>query len=118
MTITDHVHNAPGRLGDPEMDLPTDPRVDPRPAAALAAFGLDTGLPPHVISVNECDSLRDDDLSYYRQLHHAGVDVTGRMVLGTSHGADAMFASAIPDVYAATIHDIHRFATRCATTTL
>jgi acetyl esterase len=74
-----------------------------------------TGLPPHVISVNECDPLRDDGLSYYRQLHHAGVDVTGRMVLGTCHSADAMFRSAMPDMYAATIHDIHRFATRCAT---
>jgi len=31
----------PGRLGDPEMDLRTDPRLKPRLREALAAFGLD-----------------------------------------------------------------------------
>ena len=30
----------PGRLGDPSMSLATDPRTDPRLAAALTAFGL------------------------------------------------------------------------------
>jgi acetyl esterase len=32
---------APGRLGDPERDLASDPRADPRMVAALAPFGLD-----------------------------------------------------------------------------
>jgi acetyl esterase len=39
----------PGRLGDPAMDLRSDPRADPRMIAALAPFGLDThGDPPPV----------------------------------------------------------------------
>lgn len=32
---------APGRLGDPNLSLGTDPRTDPRLVTALAAFGLD-----------------------------------------------------------------------------
>ena len=38
----------PGRLGDPELDLRSDPRTNPRLLAALAAFGLDApaGPPP------------------------------------------------------------------------
>jgi acetyl esterase/lipase len=71
-----------------------------------------TGLPPHVISVNELDPLRDEGLAYYRKLHHAGVDVTGRMVLGVCHAGDIMFRAAMPDMYAATIADLHRFVTR------
>lgn len=31
----------PGRLGNPAMDLSTDPRADPRVVAALKAFGMD-----------------------------------------------------------------------------
>ena len=70
-----------------------------------------TGLPPHVISVNEVDPLRDEGLAYYRKLLAAGVDATGRTVLGACHAADLMFRTAIPDMYAATIQDLHRFAT-------
>lgn len=38
----------PGRLGNPELDLRSDPRTKPRLLAALAAFGLDApaGPPP------------------------------------------------------------------------
>jgi len=69
-----------------------------------------TGLPPHVISVNEVDPLRDEGLAYYRKLLAAGVDATGRTVLGACHAGDLMFRAAIPDMYAATIQDLHRFA--------
>jgi acetyl esterase/lipase len=68
------------------------------------------GLPPHVISVNEVDPLRDEGLAYYRKLLAAGVDVTGRTVLGLCHGGDLMFRAAIPDMYAATVNDVSRFA--------
>jgi acetyl esterase len=70
-----------------------------------------TGLPPHVISVNEVDPLRDEGLVYYRKLLAAGVNATGRTVLGACHAADLMLRGAIPDMYAATIQDVHRFAT-------
>jgi acetyl esterase len=45
MTTTSSAQ-APGRLGDPAMDLRTDPRSDPRMVAALAQFGLDVAQPP------------------------------------------------------------------------
>ncbi len=68
------------------------------------------GLPPHVVSVNELDPLRDEGLAYYRKLLHAEVNATGRTVLGACHAADLMFRTAIPDMYAATINDLHHFA--------
>ncbi len=68
------------------------------------------GLPPHVISVNELDPLRDEGLAYYRKLLAAGVSAVGRTVNGTCHAGDCLFLDAMPDVYAATIADIKSFA--------
>ena len=68
------------------------------------------GLPPHVISVNELDPLRDEGLTYYQMLMAAEVPVYSRTVNGTCHAADVLFRKAIPDVYAATIRDIKGFA--------
>ena len=68
------------------------------------------GLPPHVISVNELDPLRDEGLAYYRKLLKAGVSSVGRTVHGTCHAADCSFVDAIPDVYYATVRDIASFA--------
>jgi len=68
------------------------------------------GLPPHVISVNELDPLRDEGLGYWRRLVHNGVSAVGRTVAGTVHAGDVFFRAALPDVYAATIRDIHGFA--------
>jgi len=69
------------------------------------------GLPPHVISVNELDPLRDEGLAYQRRLVANGVSAVGRTVNGTVHAGDVFFRNAMPDVYAATIRDIHGFAT-------
>jgi len=68
------------------------------------------GLPPHVISVNELDPLRDEGLKYYQKLMAAGVRVYSRTVNGTCHAADVLFRGAIPEVYAATLRDIRGFA--------
>lgn len=68
------------------------------------------GLPPHTISVCEVDPLRDEGVAYYRKLLKAGVPVSGRTVLGGCHAADLMFPVAMPDVYAAAVHDLGRFA--------
>jgi acetyl esterase len=68
------------------------------------------GLPPHVISVNELDPLRDEGLSYQRRLVRNGVSAIGRVVAGTVHTGDVFFRAAMPDVYAATVRDICRFA--------
>ena len=51
-----------------------------------------SGLPPHVISVNELDPLRDEGLLYYRRLVRAGVPAVGRVVAGTCHGGDLILA--------------------------
>ena len=68
------------------------------------------GLPPHVISVNELDPLRDEGLQYYRRLLRAGVPTVGRVVAGTCHGGDLLFGSAMPDVFAASVRDVSGFA--------
>lgn len=68
------------------------------------------GLPPHVISVNQLDPLRDEGLKYYQMLLAAGVSVYSRTVNGTSHAGDMIFRKALPEVYAATIRDIKGFA--------
>jgi acetyl esterase/lipase len=67
-------------------------------------------LPPHVISVNELDPLRDEGLAYYRKLMAAGVRVYSRTVNGTCHGGDMIFRKAMPEVFAATVRDIKGFA--------
>ncbi|MCP4083552.1 MAG: alpha/beta hydrolase [Actinomycetia bacterium] len=68
------------------------------------------GLPPHVISVNELDPLRDEGLAYFHELLAAGVSAVSRTVNGTCHAGDCIFRGAMPDVYAATIRDIKSFA--------
>ncbi len=68
------------------------------------------GLPPHVISVNQLDPLRDEGLAYFRKLLGAGVSAVSRTVNGTCHAGDTMFRDAMPDVYLATVRDIKGFA--------
>jgi hypothetical protein len=43
-------------------------------------------------------------------LAHAGVSAIGRLVVGTSHGADVLLGGAIPDVHAASVRDLASFA--------
>lgn len=68
------------------------------------------GMPPHVISVNQLDPLRDEGLVYYRKLLDAGVSAVSRTVNGTCHAGDCLFLDAMPDVWQATIRDINGFA--------
>ncbi len=69
------------------------------------------GLPPHVVSVNELDPLRDEGLVYARALSRAGVSVVSRTVNGTCHAGDCLLAAALPDVHGSTVGDIYRFVT-------
>jgi acetyl esterase len=48
------------------------------------------GLPPTVISVNECDPLRDEGLGFYRLLLREGVEARARQVMGTMHGTEVI----------------------------
>ena len=90
---------------------PTGGNVNNPLAWPLKASSDDlTGLPPHVISVNQLDPLRDEGLAYFRMLLDAGVSTVSRTVNGTCHAGDTIFRDALPDVYLATIRDIAGFA--------
>ena len=72
------------------------------PAIPLAWPGFATeddvrGLPPTVISVNECDPLRDEGIEFYRLLLRAGVPARCRQLMGTIHGTE-IFSIACPDI--------------------
>ena len=66
------------------------------------------GFPPVVISVNECDPLRDEGIEFYRMLLRAGVPARCRQVMGTVHGTE-IFAIACPDVSRETASSIAHF---------
>ena len=66
------------------------------------------GLVPTLISVNECDPLRDEGVEFYRLLLRAGVPAQCRQVMGTIHGTE-IFAMACPDVSRETAASIARF---------
>jgi acetyl esterase len=65
-------------------------------------------LVPTVISVNECDPLRDEGIEFYRLLLRAGVPARCRQVMGTTHGIE-IFAIACPDVSRETAGSIAQF---------
>ncbi len=66
------------------------------------------GLPPCVISVNECDPLRDEGIAFYRLLLRAEVPARCRQVMGTIHGTE-IFALACPDISRETAASIAQF---------
>ena len=72
------------------------------------------GLPPHVISVNELDPLRDEGLAFYRKLVRAGVPAVAQTVHGTTHGGDMSFPDITPEVYQHTLRSLCSFAASCA----
>ena len=94
------------RIYDPGREHATNPLAWPYHAEVSEL----EGLPPHTISVNELDPLRDEGLAYYRKLLAAGVPTTGRIVAGTCHAGDLLFPLAMPDVYAASVASVHAFA--------
>ena len=66
------------------------------------------GFPPTVISVNECDPLRDEGINFYRLLLRAGVPARCRQVMGTSHGTE-IFTIACPEISRDTARDLAAF---------
>lgn len=91
---------------DPGAKHADDPTCWPHRATAADV----AGLPPHVISVNELDPLRDEGLAYHRLLLTAGVSSVGRLNLGLCHVGELLFPTAMPDVYAAAVRDVTGFA--------
>jgi acetyl esterase/lipase len=66
------------------------------------------GLPPTMISVNECDPLRDEGINFYRLLMRAGVPALCRQVMGTIHGTE-IFPMACPETSRETARSIADF---------
>jgi acetyl esterase len=69
------------------------------------------GLPPTVVSVNECDPLRDEGIGFYRLLLRAGVPARCRQVMGTIHATE-IFAICCPDISRDTASDLVNFCAR------
>jgi len=67
------------------------------------------GLPPVVISVNECDPLRDEGINFYRLLIQNGVAARCRQAMGTIHGTE-VFPVCCPDISRDSARDIAAFA--------
>jgi len=84
-------------------------RRDPLAWPGFAAEADVKGLPPVVISVNECDPLRDEGVNFYRLLLRAGQPARCRQVMGTIHGTE-IFSIACPDISRDSAADLARFA--------
>ena len=97
---------ALAKVYDPTGDNATNPLAWPYHATTADL----TSLPPHVISVNQLDPLRDEGLAYFRKLLDAGVSASSRTVNGTCHAGDCIYRAAMPDAFLATIRDIKGFA--------
>ena len=69
------------------------------------------GFPPTVISVNECDPLRDEGVGFYRLLMQSGVSAKCRQVMGTVHGTE-IFAICCPDISRDTAADMANFCSQ------
>jgi acetyl esterase/lipase len=69
-----------------------------------------SGFPPTVISVNECDPLRDEGINFYRLLLSAGVPARCRQVMGTMHATE-IFTIACPEISRDTARDLAAFCT-------
>lgn len=86
-------------------------RGDPLAWPGFASEADVKGLPPVVISVNECDPLRDEGVNFYRLLLRAGQPARCRQVMGTIHGTE-IFSIACPEISRDTAADLARFARR------
>ena len=68
------------------------------------------GLPPHVITVNELDPLRDEGIIFSEKLKGAGVNARMKEIKGTVHAAENIFPLDIPIIHNQAIEDIKNFA--------
>lgn len=82
---------------------------DPLAWPAFAGLHDVSGLPPTVISVNECDPLRDEGIAFYRLLLSAGVAARARVVLGTMHATE-MYPTVCPEISHDAARDLAAFA--------
>ncbi|MGY1746540.1 alpha/beta hydrolase fold domain-containing protein [Blastococcus sp. SYSU D00695] len=69
-----------------------------------------TGLPPHVVVVDELDPLRDEGVAYQRRLTAAGVPAVGLLNLGMVHCAAFTFRQGLAPYYMAEVGHVVTFA--------
>ena len=100
------LHSNSGRMG---YGIEAFDAKDPMawPSFATAADVAD--FPPTVISVNECDPLRDEGIEFYRLLLEAGVPARCRQVMGTAHGTE-IFPMMCTEISRDTARDLAAFA--------
>jgi acetyl esterase len=101
--------NVHGNWGPVSYGIEALENRDPLAWPGFATAEDVTGFPPTVISVNECDPLRDEGVAFYRLLLSAGVAARGREVLGTMHGTELM-PILCPEITHATARDLAAFA--------
>ena len=94
------------KLYDPDGENSKNPLAWPYHASVEEL----AGLPPHVISLNELDPLRDEGFLFHQKLLKAGGSSVCRTLNGTCHAADILFIKNIPGIYDSTIRDIRGFA--------
>ena len=94
------------RVYDSELANANNPLVWPLQASVEDL----QGLPPHVLSMNELDPLRDEGIAFLRKLQAAEVSAVGRVVLGTSHAADVSMPDIVPDIYQDSARSLYSFA--------
>lgn len=85
--------------------------LEQRNPLAWPAFATEEdvrGFPPTMISVNECDPLRDEGIEFYRLLMRAGVPARCRQVMGTIHATE-IFQMACPEISRETAASLARF---------
>jgi acetyl esterase len=68
------------------------------------------GLPPHVITTDELDPLRDEGLAYLRALKRAGVKADGHTYNGIGHAGETIAAAAVPELFTRALTDVADFA--------
>jgi len=86
---------------------PSDPLAWPISAAVEDL----RGLPPVVVSLNECDPFVDQGLQLFRTLLSAGVRVRCRQMMGTLHANEILFGPLMPEISRETARDIATFTT-------
>ena len=103
------VHNNHATMG---YGIDAYRRKDPLAWPGFATVDDLRGFPPTLISVNECDPLRDEGIEFYRKLLEANVYAHCRQMMGTVH-ANEMFTTLFPDVTRMTARDIRGWISEC-----
>jgi acetyl esterase len=102
------LHNNRGAMG---YGIEAVRRRDPLAWPAFATAEDVKGFPPTVISVNECDPLRDEGIGFYRLLIRSGVPARCRQLMGTIHATE-IFPTCCADISHSTAADIANFCAR------